>query len=276
MQHPPSHQCERHLCSGCPPPPSMVHLAFPKLMQIFPPSTALGSSCRTQVWSICRPRTTPAPLVNHGDLSRSVLRPGCRQAAEPFGPLLPHIGSARVPKPCPWLWQKGVQACHTSGLANESTARRQRAQMVRGVLQPALPVHIHLSPCATPAPAAARHLVYCLISPNGRRYVGQTSSSLETRLKHHSRQPPRRMARDLRLYGHIQRFQAEILAVGLTNVQADDTEESYIKIFKASGPAGYNNLPGCPGRSRLFWWRYSTAKAQKAKTHIQTCMQKGS
>ena len=42
--------------------------------------------------------------------------------------------------------------------------------------------------------------------------MGQTSSSMETRLKHHSRQPPRRMARDLRLYGHIQRFQVEILA----------------------------------------------------------------
>ena len=68
----------------------------------------------------------------------------------------------------------------------------------------------------------------------------------------------------------------EVLAAGLTNVQADDTEERYIEIFKASGPAGYNNLPGCPGRSKLFWWRYSTAKARKAKTHVQTCMQKGS
>ena len=62
----------------------------------------------------------------------------------------------------------------------------------------------------------------------------------------HGRQPPRCMARDVRLYGHILRFQVEILAAGLTNVQADNTEEHYIKIFRASGPAGYNNLPGCP------------------------------
>ena len=94
--------------------------------------------------------------------------------------------------------------------------------------------------------------------------MGQTSSSMETRLKHHSRQPPRRMARDLRLYGRIER-QVEILAAGLTNVQADDTEESYIKIFKASGPAGYNNLPGCPGRSRLFWWRSQHSKSTEGK-----------
>ena len=89
---------------------------------------------------------------------------------------------------------------------------------------------------------------------------------MQNRLEQHSRQPPRRMARDLRMYGQIQRFHVEILAAGLTNVQADDTEEHYIKIFKASGPAGYNNLPGCPGRSRLFWWRYSGAKAGKAKS----------
>ena len=51
------------------------------------------------------------------------------------------------------------------------------------------------------------------------------------------------MARDLRLYGRIQRFQVEILAAGLTNVQADDTEESHIKIFKALGPTGYKICP---------------------------------
>ena len=96
--------------------------------------------------------------------------------------------------------------------------------------------------------------MYCLISPNGRRYVGQTSGSMQHRLKQHSRQAPRRMARDLRLYGHISRVQVEILAQGLTNIQADDTEERYIKMFKASGPAGYNNLPGCPGRTKMFWW----------------------
>ena len=92
--------------------------------------------------------------------------------------------------------------------------------------------------------------------------MGQTSSSMETRLKHHIRQPPRRMARDLRLYGHIQRFQVEILAAGLTNVQADDTEEHYIEIFKASGPAGYNNLPGCPGRTKLFWWQMARRQSR--------------
>eukprot|EP00891_Asterochloris_glomerata_P000970 jgi/Astpho2/970/fgenesh1_pg.00016_%23_142_t len=70
--------------------------------------------------------------------------------------------------------------------------------------------------------------------------------------------------RDLRLYGPISRFQVEILAQGLTNIQADETEERYIKIFKASGSAGYNNLPGCPGQSKMFWWRYSAA--QRAHT----------
>ena len=98
--------------------------------------------------------------------------------------------------------------------------------------------------------------------------MGQTSSSMETRLKHHGRQPPRRMARDLRLYGHIQRFHVEILAAGLTNVQADDTEERYIEIFKASGPTGYNNLPGCPAKSRLFWWRYSNANIRRTKAKL--------
>ena len=87
--------------------------------------------------------------------------------------------------------------------------------------------------------------------------MGQTCRGMQARLKQHRRQPPRRMARDLRLYGRISRFQVEILAQGLTNIQADKTEERYIEIFKASGPAGYNNLPGCPGRSKLFWWRYS-------------------
>ena len=86
--------------------------------------------------------------------------------------------------------------------------------------------------CENLPPIAANHLVYCLISPNGRRYVGQTPS-MQHRLKHHSRQPPRQMAHDLRLYGNIQRFRVEILAAGLTNVQADDTEEDYIKVFKA-------------------------------------------
>lgn len=85
--------------------------------------------------------------------------------------------------------------------------------------------------------------------------MGQTCCGMQARLKQHSRQPPRRMARDLRLYGPISRFQVEILAQGLTNIQADKKEEDYIEIFKASGPAGYNNLPGCPGRSKLFWWR---------------------
>ena len=51
-------------------------------------------------------------------------------------------------------------------------------------------------------------------------------------------QPPRRMACNLRRYGHITRFQVEILAAGLTNIQPDESEELYIKIFKASGPAG--------------------------------------
>ena len=101
--------------------------------------------------------------------------------------------------------------------------------------------------------------------------MGQTSSSMETRLKrHHSRQPPRRMARNARPDGYIQRFHVEILAADLTNIQADHTEEHYIHILKASGPAGFNNLPGCPGRFKLFWWRYSTARAQKAETGMCT------
>ena len=91
----------------------------------------------------------------------------------------------------------------------------------------------------------------------------QTSHSVQHWLRQHGRQPPRRMVRDLVRYGHIQRFQVDILAAGLTIVQADNTEEDYIRIFKALGPAGYNNLPGCPGRSRMFWWRHSTATAQQ-------------
>ena len=81
--------------------------------------------------------------------------------------------------------------------------------------------------------------------------MGQTSKSMQSRLRQHGSQPPRRMACDLKQYGHIQRFQVEILAAGLTNIQAHHTEEHYIKIL-ASGPTSYNNLPGCPGRCKLF------------------------
>ena len=90
--------------------------------------------------------------------------------------------------------------------------------------------------CMNPAPpdiplshASADHLVYCLISPDGRHYAGQTSR-IQDRLRQHSRQPPRCMVHDLRLTGQIARFQVEILAAGLTNVDADKTDEHYIRI----------------------------------------------
>ena len=59
----------------------------------------------------------------------------------------------------------------------------------------------------------------------------------------HGRQPPRRMARDVRLYGHILRFQVE--KVSPTSRQTK-TEQHYTKIFKASRPTG-------PWEVQMFW-----------------------
>ena len=111
-----------------------------------------------------------------------------------------------------------------------------------------MPALLQPSTCS----AAANHLVCCLMPPNGWRYIMQTSKSMQQRLRQRSRQCPGRMAHDLSLYGHSQRFQVEILAAGLTNLQVEDKTKHYTGILKASGPTGYNDLPGCPGRSKLF------------------------
>ena len=95
--------------------------------------------------------------------------------------------------------------------------------------------------------------MYCLISPSGRRYVGQTDD-MEKRLAAHRHKAPWRMAKDVEHYGSLQSFRLEVLAQGLGSRQADELEEHYISIFGTQTSTGYNDLAASPGRDRRFWY----------------------
>ena len=82
---------------------------------------------------------------------------------------------------------------------------------------------------------------------NGKRYVGQTSKSLEYRWNLHrynSSCPAMKAA--IRKYGY-ENFSAEVLFDGIDKPLADELEKEFIRSFCTRAPNGYNLTEGGEG-----------------------------
>jgi predicted GIY-YIG superfamily endonuclease len=98
--------------------------------------------------------------------------------------------------------------------------------------------------------------------PTGRVYVGQTTD-VRRRFAQHAARPPRRMADDARAHQPFnQHFNLDVLATCATQAQADSLEAHFILLLKATGPMGYNDLPGAPRASAKV---HAMARARAAK-----------
>lgn len=99
-----------------------------------------------------------------------------------------------------------------------------------------------------------KYIIYCHTSPNGKRYIGYTSKTLEVRsgLKGQRYYPNKEFYDDITLFGW-DNFSHEILSVCDTKEKAMDLEIYYIDFYKSSdGEHGYNkSIGGYPSNKGL-------------------------
>jgi group I intron endonuclease len=91
--------------------------------------------------------------------------------------------------------------------------------------------------------------IYCITnSSNGKRYVGQTSHSLQTRLGNHFRAARAhrmyRLQQAIRKWGE-ENFSISLIRITLTQAEANDAEKHYIAVYRSFEHAfGYNMTEG--------------------------------
>lgn len=96
-------------------------------------------------------------------------------------------------------------------------------------------------------------MVYCIRHrTNGRVYIG-SSVSFDARMRAHRRSPPKRMQQDASAGPFQELFEVEILERCSSEAHARHLEGKLIRQFAATGPRGYNNLPGTPATS-IKWF----------------------
>ena len=87
-----------------------------------------------------------------------------------------------------------------------------------------------------------------------RVYIG-VAKDLLARLFQHARSPPSRMRLDAELYApFLNAFSLKGLAGCTCKADERVLESFYVDRYNATGPAGYNTLPGAPTSSRQYWW----------------------
>lgn len=88
-------------------------------------------------------------------------------------------------------------------------------------------------------------IIYCLTSPSGKQYVGQTRRSFEARLRAHRKSASgcRAINAALNKYG-MNAFRKEKLLVGVPSCLLDNLERLTIYLFGTLSPRGYNLVSG--------------------------------
>lgn len=87
-------------------------------------------------------------------------------------------------------------------------------------------------------------IVYCLTNLlNGKRYVGQTTRSLDARLKEHCSSLATGVDPSIAAFG-IRNFKAEILQTCHSREELDQAERHWIAKLNTLQPNGYNRAPG--------------------------------
>lgn len=86
-------------------------------------------------------------------------------------------------------------------------------------------------------------LIYCITSPDGKSYVGQTIRTLRARLQEHEKYPECRYIHDaIQEYG-MQNMKVVVLFEGQEE-ELDLQEQNYIKTLNTLHPNGYNIRSG--------------------------------
>jgi group I intron endonuclease len=83
-------------------------------------------------------------------------------------------------------------------------------------------------------------VIYCLTSPSGKKYIGQTKRSVERRLREHSKCSPGCVALNngIREYG-FENFVCETLLI-VNDAMLDYYEKRFIDVYNTVSPNGYN------------------------------------
>jgi group I intron endonuclease len=118
-------------------------------------------------------------------------------------------------------------------------------------------------------------VIYRLISPCGKSYIGQTIHSLEYRLAKHLQRAKaddekpqcRALNAAIRKYG-IENFQKETLVI-CNDVDLDDYEIKFIDVYQTLAPDGYNLTKGGSNRM-LFQTESAKDKLSAAKRIYKT------
>ncbi len=104
---------------------------------------------------------------------------------------------------------------------------------------------------------------------NGKCYIGQTSKSLEERIKGHlkfsSYYKNMLICRALKKYG-IRNFSWEIIQECSSKTEMDEKERYYIERYNSRYPSGYNLTDGGEGTLGKKHTRKSKRKMSKSKT----------
>ena len=84
-------------------------------------------------------------------------------------------------------------------------------------------------------------IIYCLTSPSGKRYIGQTTRPLNTRISEHAKCPGSCILLEnaIKKYG-IETFLIECIFDDLENELLDEYEVKCVDIFDTMEPSGYN------------------------------------
>lgn len=87
-------------------------------------------------------------------------------------------------------------------------------------------------------------VIYCLISPSGKKYIGQTRRPLEKRLREHSKMITGCVIlnESIKKYG-FENFKTEIL-IEVNNAELNDYEVKFIEEHNTVYPNGYNIRSG--------------------------------
>jgi hypothetical protein len=96
-------------------------------------------------------------------------------------------------------------------------------------------------------------LIYCVLFPNGKRYIGQTCRSLTKRVSQHNCNARNKskykfhLAINKYFHGSLDISQYEILDVAFSKEELSTLEIEYIKKFNSFGKNGYNMTEGGEG-----------------------------
>lgn len=110
------------------------------------------------------------------------------------------------------------------------------------------------------ADARQRYVYMLRHSINGRVYIGQTFD-LHKRYAQHRRNPVSRMAADAAATTDFDStFVMTQLAGPMCRLRANHCEKVYIRLYDATGAAGYNYVAAAPASTRRFWYLFRSGR----------------